>query len=583
MPDLSQNEAESILRQLAGDPAAPSDGAPRDDPPSAASRRVPEPNADGMGREACLRTLGADVLDGLVEAVPDALVVVDDRGRMVRVNAQTERLFGYRREEMLGRPIELLVPERFRGRHAGQRDAYGAAPHVRLMGKGLELYGRRKDGGEVPVEIGLSPLRTTAGLLVVASVRDISERKRADIRYRTLVEGIPAVTFMAALDGGRNELYVSPQIEALLGFTQQEWRENPILWYTQLHPDDRERWNTEFAPTCAEGRPFSSVYRFIARDGRVIWVQGEAQLVRDDAGRPLFLQGVAFDVTGIKEANQMLEQKVAKRTKALAMSNTYLNDYIHVANHDLTQPLGNINMYAQKLAERLRDQLDDQSRERLGRIIDLGRGMSDLIKKLREYSKVGTDPGSFKVVDLSQVFAAACARLAAEIEESEAQVASGALPLLWGVGWQLTQLLQNLIGNALKFRAARPPRIHVEAREQGGDWLVSVADNGIGIESKYLPKVPEPAAGLDEFAQAGFIESKYFQKENVKETERKIFGLGINSRLHGVREYPGDGIGLAFCEKIVQYHRGRIGVKSPGPDQGSTFAFTLPARPPAAG
>ena len=139
--------------------------------------------------------------------------------------------------------------------------------------------------------------------------------RAAEVRYRTLVEQIPAVTFMAVLGEGENEVYVSPHIEALLGFTQQEWLEDPFLWYSQLHPDDRALWNEEFARGCRSGGPFRAECRFIARDGRVVWVRGEARVVRDEAGRPLFLQGVAFDITESKRAQTLLLREAVRTTE----------------------------------------------------------------------------------------------------------------------------------------------------------------------------------------------------------------------------------------------------------------------------
>ncbi len=142
-----------------------------------------------------------------------------------------------------------------------------------------------------------------------------SKGRRAESRYRTLVEQLPAVTFMAALEGGDNELYVSPQIETLLGFSQKEWLEDPILWYRQLHPDDQVRWHTEFARTCAAAEHFRAEYRFLARDGRIVWVHGEAQVVRDEDGNPLYLQGIAFDITDRKRA----EEATAERARLSAL------------------------------------------------------------------------------------------------------------------------------------------------------------------------------------------------------------------------------------------------------------------------
>ena len=127
---------------------------------------------------------------------------------------------------------------------------------------------------------------------------------RAEAQYRALVEQIPAVTFMAPLDGSTSELYVSPQIEELLGFSAQEWLEDPFLWYRQLHPDDQVRWTESFASTCFSGERFRAEFRFLARDGRVVWVHGEAKLVMDEHGVPSFLHGVAFDITERKRAEE---------------------------------------------------------------------------------------------------------------------------------------------------------------------------------------------------------------------------------------------------------------------------------------
>jgi PAS domain S-box-containing protein len=152
------------------------------------------------------------------------------------------------------------------------------------------------------------PLPTTVDERDQAATR----LKTAELRYRTLVEQIPAVTFMAVLGEGENEVYVSPYIEALLGFTQQEWLENPFLWYSQLHPDDRALWYEEFARGCRTGGPFRAECRLIARDGHIVWVRGEARLIKDEVGRPLFLQGVAYDITESKKAEAAILQAAVR-------------------------------------------------------------------------------------------------------------------------------------------------------------------------------------------------------------------------------------------------------------------------------
>jgi PAS domain S-box-containing protein len=153
--------------------------------------------------------------------------------------------------------------------------------------------------------------------MAAASQREDGEARirAAELRYRTLVEQIPAVTFMAVLGEGENEVYVSPHIQTLLGFSQHEWLEDPFLWYRQLHPDDRAVWIAEFARGCRTGGPFRAECRFIARDGGIVWVRGEARLVKDERGRPLFLQGIAFDITESKRAEQILVARAVRSTE----------------------------------------------------------------------------------------------------------------------------------------------------------------------------------------------------------------------------------------------------------------------------
>jgi PAS domain S-box-containing protein len=139
--------------------------------------------------------------------------------------------------------------------------------------------------------------------------------RAAEMRFRTLVEQIPAVTFMAVLGEGTNEIYVSPHIETLLGYTQEEWLSDPFLWYWRLHPDDRATWNEEFARGCRTGGPFRADCRFMDRKDRPVWVHGEARVIRDDLGRPMFLQGIAFDISEIKRAQEVLVTEAVKRAK----------------------------------------------------------------------------------------------------------------------------------------------------------------------------------------------------------------------------------------------------------------------------
>jgi light-regulated signal transduction histidine kinase (bacteriophytochrome) len=239
-----------------------------------------------------------------------------------------------------------------------------------------------------------------------------------------------------------------------------------------------------------------------------------------------------------------LELRVQERTRDLARSNAALERFGYVIAHDLRAPLRTIKSYTQKLPVAELVKLDPESGDCLTRIVNAADRMRIQIDDLLTYSRVRTEGKEPAPTDCRAALAAAFANLQADIDESGAQVTTDRLPEVLADKSQLVQVFQNLLNNALKFRADRPPRIHVGARRDEDLWLLWVADNGIGIESQYL---------------------------------QRIFGLG--ERLHGIAKYPGNGIGLATCERIVQRHGGRIWADSPGPDQGSTFLFTLRAVP----
>jgi light-regulated signal transduction histidine kinase (bacteriophytochrome) len=248
----------------------------------------------------------------------------------------------------------------------------------------------------------------------------------------------------------------------------------------------------------------------------------------------------SVDSAELYAEGQRVEAELIKTTEELSRSNQELNQFAHIASHDLQEPLRMVTSYTQLLERRYKDKLDSDANEFIGYAVDGAKRMQTQINDLLAYSRVTGQGASLEATDCSKIFNIAVGNLAAGIEESGAVVTRDPLPTLPSDSPQLVSVFQNLIGNGIKYHGDQPPRIHVSAEESGDDWLFCFSDNGIGIES--------------EFAERIFV---------------------IFQRLHNRTEYPCTGVGLAICRKVIERHGGRIWVESK-PQRGSAFYFTLP-------
>jgi PAS domain S-box-containing protein len=251
-----------------------------------------------------------------------------------------------------------------------------------------------------------------------------------------------------------------------------------------------------------------------------------------------FLYSIVHDITQRKLAEEKLRQTAAE----LARSNAELEQFAYIASHDLQEPLRAVAGTVQLLQKRYGGQLDERADELIRHAVEGATRMQTLINDLLAFSRVGTRGQPFQPIDSAGALADALANLTIAVRESGAVITHDHLPTVMADRTQITQLFQNLVANAIKFRDDRPPAIQISVERQKDEWLFAVADNGIGLEAQYFERI-----------------------------------FGVFQRLHTRREYPGTGIGLALCKKIVERHGGRIWVESE-PGQGSTFYFTLPER-----
>ena len=500
------------------------------------------------------------------------VAMTDVQGTITYVNDKFCAISQYSNDELIGQNHRILNS----GHHP--KEFFQQMYHVIASGKVWhgEIKNRAKDGSIYWVDTTIVPFIGANGKprQYVAIRADITERKRAEeVRERlaAVVESSEDAIISESLDGSITAW--NSGAEKLFGYSPAEALGKPIL---MLLSPGRINEQSEILARIERGErvaPFDTV--LVRKDGREIDVSARISGIKDGSGATVGASKIARDITERKRAdeeiqrlnNEMesrnkeletqaaelqrardeLEVRVNERTEELAganqvleRSNIELQQFAYVASHDLQSPLRSISGFVQLLKLEYESKLDEQARDWIRRTVQAIEQMQTLIRDVLAYSRVDSRSRPFAPVPFLDVFNDAVALLESSIRDAGGHVDCGELPVVVGDRPQLVQLMQNLIGNGLKYHGDQSPRIHVSAERAGNEWTFSVRDNGIGIAAKYYERIFE-----------------------------------IFKRLHDQKEYPGTGIGLAVCRRVVTRHGGRIWLESE-PGNGSVFHFTLP-------
>jgi protein-histidine pros-kinase len=495
-------------------------------------------------RDVTYRKRVENMFRGLLEAAPDAIVGVNRHGQIQLVNAQTEALFGYSREELVGQPVEILIPETHRRSHPGLRESYFSQPRTRPMGAGIDLVARRRDGTSFPVEISLSSIETHDGILVSAAIRDVTERKRAEQRFRGLLEAAPDAMVIVDRDG-RIQL-VNAQTERMFGYTREELLGRAVETlvpkrFRAAHPQHRLGYGA--APRT---RPMGAGLELhgLRKDGTEFPVEISLSPMEDEHGG--IVSAAIRDVTERKNAERvqtLAYERERAASQRLREVDALRADFLSTVSHELRTPLTTIKGFADLLHSQWEEVPDSQRLELVGRISRAGARLDGLIGDLLDFSRlergeIRIDLRPLKVVAIIEN---SLERSATTLERHQVVVDIPAELTVLADESALARVVENLLTNAAKFAAAGTT-ITISGQETAGTVLITVADQGPGIPEHELPRI------FDRFYRVGGQSNKV----------------------------PGTGIGLAIVKEFTEAQRGMVTVSS-REGSGTEFGVRLSA------
>ncbi len=480
----------------------------------------------------------------LLESTPDAIVMINVTGRIVMVNSQAERLFGYQRADLLGQPVEMLLPQRYRGAHLGHRGGFVAQPRTRTMGAGLELYGLRQDGVEFPVEVSLSPIETEEGPMVMSAIRDTTDRKRADQKFKDLLEAAPDAMVIVNRQG--RIVLVNSQAVKLFGWSRDELLSQPIellipARFGGAHPQHR---NQFFSEPRSRAMGAGLELHGLRKDGSEFPVEISLSPLETEEG--LFVSSAIRDVTERKRIEQAVRDKNLELENAALVKDRFLASM----SHELRTPLNAVIGFTGTLLMKLPGPLNAEQEKQL-RIVQTGaRHLLSLINDLLDVAKLGASKLNLNLetVDCRAVVEEVAATLGPDAVRKALAFATHVPPdsvMLRTDRRALSQILINLLGNAIKFTqrgGVQLTLVNDLSHPEGRRVVVLVQDTGPGIPAEDQPRL------FEAFSRIESADRRY---------------------------HEGTGLGLHLSRKLAEALGGRLTFESTE-GQGTTFSLEIP-------